>query len=244
MKIHHLKTYFPLKVRIFQGHVSFQRCSPNGKTPRKQASMHYSSPQNRPNVSQSLDCVFGGFRMSNKNCTSYFLDANRKNITKKKTYYQRRSHHWMILFLLFWLGASSQVPVAWNFSYLLRSIFFCWDWWVFPKTPPKRNPQIFFPWNLTFKGQRCTCNPGWEDCQVSKLGWKWWDVLLNGCVFSVFVGIFLVFFSFHPWWFLVFFFVSVFFVGVLRFSNGRSRSLFCWLSFIFSFGRVFIYFKS
>jgi len=150
----------------------------------------------------------------------------------------------MILFLLFWLGASSQVPVAWNFSYLLRSNFFCWDWWVFPKTPPKRNPQIFFPWNLTFKGQRCTCNPGWEDCQVSKLGWKWWDVLLNGCVFSVFVGIFLVLFSFHPWWFLVFFFVSVFFVGVLRFSNGRSRSLFCWLSFISSFGCVFIYFKS
>ena len=47
------------------------------------------------------------------------------------------------------------------------------------------------------------------------------DVLLNGLLrFSVFFGIFLVVFSFHPWCFLVFF-VSVFFVGVLSFSNRK-----------------------
>lgn len=115
MKIHHLKIYFPLKVRIFQGHVSFQRCSPNGKPPPKQASMHYSSPQNRPNVSQSLDCVFGGFRMSNKNCTPYifWMPIKKKTPPKQKPYTTKggsTTDHWIILFLLFWLGASSQVP--------------------------------------------------------------------------------------------------------------------------------------
>lgn len=142
MKIHHLKTYFPLKVRIFQGHVSFQRCSPNGKTPRKQASMHYSSPQNRPNVSQSLDCVFGGFRMSNKNCTSYFLDANRKNITKKKrTTKGGPTTGWFCFFYSGWVQVPKfrwlEILVTYFVQFSFVGIGGC-----SPKLPPKETPKF------------------------------------------------------------------------------------------------------
>ena len=150
--------------------------------------------------------------MSNKNCTPYIFWMPIKNNTPKKNLTLTKEVPPLTTgWFCFFYSDGVQVPkFRWLdlFSYFV--LFFVWDWWFSPKFPPKETPEFFDP-----EGQWCTRNPGWEDCQVSKLGWKWWMFCAARLRFSLFFCIFLVVLSFHHGGFFLFFF------GVLSFPTER-----------------------